>query len=47
MQRIVDNDRDYVDPQDMLAELRENSMRLTANMRPLKPQARIAVAKPH
>src|ERR1700745_3941349 len=33
MQRIADNDADYVDPQDMLAELREDNMRLTAAMR--------------
>lgn len=33
MQRISDNDADYVDPQDMLAELRQDNMRLTAAMR--------------
>lgn len=33
MQRIADNDADYVDPQDMLAELREDNARLTAEMR--------------
>jgi starvation-inducible DNA-binding protein len=32
-QRIRDNDADYVQPQDMLAELREDNMRLTAEMR--------------
>jgi starvation-inducible DNA-binding protein len=32
-QRIPDNDADYVDPQDMLAELREDNERLTAIMR--------------
>ena len=32
-QRILDNDADYVDPQDMLAELREDNRQLTAAMR--------------
>jgi starvation-inducible DNA-binding protein len=32
-QRIADNDADYVDPQDMLAELREDNLRLTSTMR--------------
>ena len=32
-QRIPDNDADFVEPQDMLAELREDNMRLTAAMR--------------
>jgi starvation-inducible DNA-binding protein len=33
LQRIPDNDADHVDPQDMLAELRDDNMRLTAAMR--------------
>jgi starvation-inducible DNA-binding protein len=33
MQRIADNDADFVEPQDMLAELREDNLRLTAAMR--------------
>ena len=32
-QRIADNDADYVDPHDMLAELREDNLRLTSAMR--------------
>jgi starvation-inducible DNA-binding protein len=32
-QRIPDNDAEYVDPQDMLAELRDDNLRLTAEMR--------------
>ena len=32
-QRILDNDSDYVEPSDMLAELREDNASLTANMR--------------
>ena len=32
-QRILDNDADYVDPQDMLAELREDNKTLTASLR--------------
>jgi starvation-inducible DNA-binding protein len=32
-QRILDNDADYVTPQDMLAELRDDNLRLTASMR--------------
>ena len=32
-QRIADNDAEYVSPQDMLAELREDNQRLTAIMR--------------
>src|SRR6202050_2193319 len=32
-QRILDNDADYVDPQDMLAELREDNKQLTVIMR--------------
>ena len=32
-QRILDNDADYVDPQDMLAELREDNKSLTATLR--------------
>jgi starvation-inducible DNA-binding protein len=32
-QRILDNDADYVEPSDMLAELREDNARLTASMR--------------
>jgi starvation-inducible DNA-binding protein len=32
-QRIADNDADYVSPQDMLAELREDNERLTSIMR--------------
>ncbi len=33
MQRVLDNDADYVEPTDMLAELREDNATLTANMR--------------
>jgi starvation-inducible DNA-binding protein len=32
-QRILDNDADYVDPQDMLAELRDDNKSLTATLR--------------
>jgi starvation-inducible DNA-binding protein len=32
-QRILDNDAEYVEPSDMLAELREDNASLTANMR--------------
>jgi starvation-inducible DNA-binding protein len=33
LQRIPDNDADYVQPQDMLAELRDDNLRLTSAMR--------------
>jgi starvation-inducible DNA-binding protein len=33
MQRVLDNDADYVEPTDMLAELREDNANLTANLR--------------
>ena len=33
LQRILDNDADFVTPLDMLAELREDNKQLTANMR--------------
>ena len=33
LQRILDNDADYVDPQDMLAELRSDNQQLTREMR--------------
>jgi starvation-inducible DNA-binding protein len=33
IQRIPDNDAEYVDPQDMLAELRDDNIRLTSAMR--------------
>ena len=33
MQRIPDNDAEYVDPNDMLAELRDNNLSLTSEMR--------------
>jgi starvation-inducible DNA-binding protein len=33
LQRILDNDADFVTPLDMLAELREDNKRLVANMR--------------
>jgi starvation-inducible DNA-binding protein len=33
IQRIKDNDAEYVEPQDMLAELREDNMTLTARLR--------------
>jgi starvation-inducible DNA-binding protein len=33
LQRVLDNDADYVSPLDMLAELREDNMRLAAHMR--------------
>ncbi len=32
-QRIADNDADFVEPQDMLAELRDDNLRLTSLMR--------------
>ena len=32
-QRIIDNDAEYVDPQDMLAELREDNQKLVSIMR--------------
>jgi starvation-inducible DNA-binding protein len=32
-QRIMDNDADYVEPRDMLAELRDDNLRLTSIMR--------------
>jgi starvation-inducible DNA-binding protein len=35
LQRVLDNDADYVTPQDMLAELREDNKQLTRNMRVL------------
>jgi starvation-inducible DNA-binding protein len=45
LQRVVDNDADYVTPLDMLAELREDNQQLAARMlecgehRDLRPQA--------
>lgn len=33
LQRLLDNDEDYVDPQDMLAELRDDNAALAASMR--------------
>jgi starvation-inducible DNA-binding protein len=33
MKRVLDNDADYVEPSDMLAELREDNSTLAANMR--------------
>ena len=33
LQRVLDNDADYVSPLDMLAELREDNQRLAASMR--------------
>jgi starvation-inducible DNA-binding protein len=33
MQRIADNDADYVEPEDMLAELRDDNLSLTSSMR--------------
>lgn len=33
MQRVLDNDADYVMPHDMLAELRDDNIQLAANMR--------------
>ena len=35
LQRVLDNDADYVTPHDMLAELREDNKQLTKNMRVL------------
>ena len=35
LQRILDNDADYVAPDDMLAELRDDNRQLIANMRQL------------
>lgn len=35
LQRIQDNDADYVTPQDMIAELRDDNKQLTASMREL------------
>src|SRR5256885_14477707 len=34
LQRVLDNDAEYVSPLDMLAELREDNQRLAAHMRP-------------
>ena len=33
LQRVLDNDADYVSPQDMLAELRDDNKKLTLRMR--------------
>jgi starvation-inducible DNA-binding protein len=33
LQRVLDNDADFVTPQDMLAELRDDSMQMTARLR--------------
>jgi starvation-inducible DNA-binding protein len=33
LQRVLDNDADYVDPTDMLAELREDNLQLAAHLR--------------
>jgi starvation-inducible DNA-binding protein len=33
LQRVLDNDADYVTPLDMLAELRDDNKQLAANMR--------------
>ncbi len=33
LQRVLDNDADYVTPRDMLAELRDDNMQLVAHMR--------------
>jgi starvation-inducible DNA-binding protein len=33
LQRIADNDAEYVEPQDMLAELKEDNLHLTSAMR--------------
>jgi len=33
LQRLTDNDADFVSPLDMLAELREDNLRLAASMR--------------
>ena len=33
LQRVLDNDADYVSPQDMLAELREDNQQMTKHMR--------------
>lgn len=35
LQRVLDNDADYVTPHDMLAELREDNQQLTGHMRTL------------
>jgi starvation-inducible DNA-binding protein len=35
LQRVADNDADYVTPPDMLAELREDNLQLTARLRAL------------
>jgi starvation-inducible DNA-binding protein len=35
LQRVLDNDADYVSPQDMLAELREDNQQLAKHMRTL------------
>jgi starvation-inducible DNA-binding protein len=35
-QRILDNDADFVTPEDMLAELREDNMQLAASMREVR-----------
>ena len=36
LQRIVDNNAEYVEPQDMIAELREDNAILTRNMREVR-----------
>jgi starvation-inducible DNA-binding protein len=33
LQRVLDNDADYVTPLDMLAELRDDNLQMTARMR--------------
>ena len=33
LQRILDNEADYVDPRDMLAELKDDNLQLTSAMR--------------
>ena len=35
LQRVLDNDADYVTPPDMLTELRDDNMQLAARMREL------------
>ena len=43
LQRVADNDADYVTPLDMLAELREDNLRLAERMREICPIDRSVV----
>jgi len=41
LQRIADNDADFVEPQDMLAELQDDNLRLTSAMRQVQVGLRL------